>query len=176
MAFALFLASVAFLLFKTGFRNTIPWYDWIIGLVGVGCCFYLAVFKNDLAVRAGLPTTGALVAASVGLLVLGTAVFRSLGLPLLIVAGLFLAYCFFGGEEWVPDALRLKGASFSKVMWHYWMQTEGVFGVALGVPASMMFLFVMFGSILEKAGAGNYFIKIALSLLGHSEASQRKRQ
>ena len=174
LAFALFLASVAFPLFKTSLRNTIPWYDWIIGLVGVGCCFYLIVFKNDLAVRAGLPTTGDLVAASVGLLVLGIAVFRSLGLPLLIVAGVFLAYCFFGGEEWVPDTLRWKGASFSKAMWHYWMQTEGVFGVALGVSASMIFLFVMFGSVLEKAGAGNYFIKIAFALLGHFRGGPAK--
>ena len=174
LAFALFLAAVAFPLFRSSSRNTIPWYDWILGIVGIGCCLYLVVFKDDIAVRAGLPTTGDLVAASVGLTVLGIAVFRSLGLPLVIVAGLFLAYCFLGGEEWMPDAIRWKGASFNKAMWHYWMQTEGVFGVALGVSASMIFLFVMFGSILDKAGAGNYFIKIAFALLGHFRGGPAK--
>jgi TRAP transporter 4TM/12TM fusion protein len=59
-------------------------------------------------------------------------------------------------------------------MWHFWMQNEGVFGVALGVSASLIFLFVMFGSILEKAGAGNYFIKIAFALLGHLRGGPAK--
>jgi TRAP-type uncharacterized transport system fused permease subunit len=59
-------------------------------------------------------------------------------------------------------------------MWHFWMQTEGVFGVALGVSASMIFLFVLFGSLLEKAGAGNYFIKCAFALLGHLRGGPAK--
>ncbi len=59
-------------------------------------------------------------------------------------------------------------------MWHFWMQTEGVFGVALGVSASLIFLFVLFGAILEKAGAGNYFIKLAFSMLGHLRGGPAK--
>ena len=60
--------------------------------------------------------------------------------------------------------MRWKGASLNKATWHFWMQTEGVFGVALGVSASMIFLFVLFGALLERAGAGNYFIKLSLLL------------
>ena len=74
---------------------------------------------------------------------------------------------FFGHVDWLPDVIQWKGASFGKATWHYWMQDEGVFGVALKVSTELIFLFVLFGAILEKAGAGNYFIKIAFALLGH---------
>jgi TRAP-type uncharacterized transport system fused permease subunit len=68
----------------------------------------------------------------------------------------------------------VEGRVLRQGLWHYWMQTEGVFGVALGVSASMIFLFVLFGSLLEKAGAGNYFIKLAFALLGHLRGGPAK--
>ena len=71
-------------------------------------------------------------------------------------------------------AIQWKGASYGKAMWHYWMQEEGVFGVALGISTSLIFLFVLFGAILEKAGAGNYFIKLAFALLGHLRGGPAK--
>jgi TRAP transporter 4TM/12TM fusion protein len=83
-------------------------------------------------------------------------------------------YVFFGDKDFIPDVIIWKGASFGKAMWHYWMQTEGVFGVALGVSASMVFLFVLFGALLEKAGAGNYFIKVAFALMGHLRGGPAK--
>jgi TRAP transporter 4TM/12TM fusion protein len=70
--------------------------------------------------------------------------------------------------------MQWKGASFGKATWHFWMQGEGVFGVALSVSTSLIFLFVLFGAILEKAGAGNYFIKIAFALLGHLRGGPAK--
>lgn len=85
----------------------------------------------------------------------------------MIIASLFLALAFFGGySAWIGSITNYGGATFTKAMGHYWMQTEGVFGVALGVSTTMIFLFVLFGSLLEKAGGGNWFIKVALSLLG----------
>ena len=174
LSFALFLAAMAFPLLKTSPRHTIPWYDWLLALAGVAACLYLFVFKGEIAVRAGLPTTADLVMSSVGMVVLAIACYRSLGLPLVIVASIFLAYTFFGDARWLPEAIQWKGASFGKAMWHYWMQTEGVFGVALGVSAQMIFLFVLFGSILEKAGAGNYFIKFAFAALGHLRGGPAK--
>ena len=167
LSFATFLAAMVFPLFKTSPRKYIPWYDWGQGLLGVGACPYLIVFKDSLAIRAGLPTLADLVVATIGLSVLAISVLHSLGLPLVMVASVFVLYVFIGHVEWLPDAIRWKGASYSKAMWHYWMQTEGVFGVAIGISASMIFLFVLFGSVLERAGAGNYFIKIAFALLGH---------
>ncbi|MYK14309.1 MAG: TRAP transporter large permease subunit, partial [Rhodospirillaceae bacterium] len=167
LAFGLLLAAFAFPLLKRGPRDHIPWYDWLLAAVGIASCLYMIAYRNELAERAGVPTDTDLVVASCGMVVLAIAVYRALGLPLVAVASVFVLYVFGGDADWLPDAVQWKGASFGKAMWHFWMQTEGVFGVALGVSASLIFLFVLFGAILEKAGAGNFFIKIAFALLGH---------
>ncbi|MEM0908349.1 MAG: TRAP transporter permease [Pseudomonadota bacterium] len=174
LAFALLLVSMAFPLLRRSPRNRIPWYDWVLGLGGAATCLYLVVFKDAIALRPGLPTTTDLVVSTLGLIIVGIAVFRALGLPLLIVVLVFLSYVFFGSSDIFPDEIRWAGASYGKAMWHFWMQTEGVFGVALGVSASLIFLFVLFGAILEKAGAGNFFIKLAFSLLGHLRGGPAK--
>lgn len=174
LAFGLALASMAFPLTKTASKDTIPWYDWVLLALGVVSCIYIVVLRNEIAVRAGLPVTSDLVISTIGMIVLLIGVYRALGLPLVIVASVFLLYVFFGDARWLPDAMQWKGASYGKAMWHFWMQNEGVFGVALGVSASLIFLFVLFGSILEKAGAGNYFIKISFALLGHFRGGPAK--
>ncbi|WP_081759340.1 TRAP transporter permease [Thioalkalivibrio sp. HK1] len=174
LAFAIFLSILAFPLFRSAPRHFIPVYDWVLAIIGVSCCLYLLVFRDGIAVRAGIANTQDLIVAAGGLTVLAISVYRALGLPLVIVAGVFLLYVFFGHLEIVPDAIRWKGASFSKAMWHFWIQTEGVFGVALGVSASMIFLFVLLGAILEKSGAGNYFVKLSFALLGHFRGGPAK--
>ncbi|MDW2288573.1 TRAP transporter large permease subunit, partial [Vibrio sp. 1562] len=75
---------------------------------------------------------------------------------------------------YMPDVIAHKGASLGKAMSHLWLTTEGVFGVALGVSTSFVFLFVLFGAMLERAGAGAYFIKVAFSLLGHMTGGPAK--
>jgi TRAP transporter 4TM/12TM fusion protein len=74
----------------------------------------------------------------------------------------------------MPDLIAHKGASLSRAMSHQWLTTEGVFGVALGVSSGFIFLFVLFGSLLDRAGAGNYFIKSAFALLGHMRGGPAK--
>ena len=174
LAFAIALACMSYPLFKTSPRDRIPAYDWILAIVGAACCLYLIWFKNDIATRAGLPTTADMVISATGLIMLAIAVYRSLGLPMLVVASVFVFYVFFGHASFLPDVVQWKGASFGKAMWHFWMQGEGVFGVALGVSSSMIFLFVLFGALLEKAGAGNYFIQLAFGLLGHFRGGPAK--
>lgn len=174
LAFGLVMATIAFPLFKSSSRNRIPWYDWVLCVAGVSATMYLIFNSSAIADRSGLPTTGDLTASAVGISVVLIATFRALGLPMVIVASVFLLYVFFGDAEIVPEAMQWKGASFGKAMWHFWMQTEGVFGLALGVSASMVFLFVLFGSLLEKAGAGNYFIKLAFALMGHLKGGPAK--
>jgi TRAP transporter 4TM/12TM fusion protein len=112
--------------------------------------------------------------ALIGMILLLEATRRSLGLPLLIIALIFLFYSIFGSYNFIPDLIRYKGASPEKIASHQWLTTEGVFGIALGVSASFVFLFVLFGSLLEKAGAGNYFIQVAFSILGHLRGGPAK--
>ncbi|MBE3639513.1 TRAP transporter permease [Mangrovicoccus algicola] len=165
LAFALALATLAFPVL--GHRDRVPAYDWALAILGVAACLYLIVFRFEIAQRPGLWSTTDLVMSGIGMVVLLVATFRSLGLPLVVICSLFLALAFFGGySAWIGSLTNYGGASFSKAMGHYWMQTEGVFGVALGVSTTMIFLFVLFGALLEKAGGGNWFIKVAIALLG----------
>jgi TRAP transporter 4TM/12TM fusion protein len=173
LAFAFVLASFAFPLFQRD-RHRLPWYDILLALLGAASCFYLIAFKSGIAARAGLPTTGDLIAGTTGLGVLLVATYRTLGLPLVVVSLLFLSYVFFGNSDVLPEVIRWKGASYGKSLWHFWMQTEGVFGIALSVSTSMVFLFVLFGALLDRAGAGNYFIKLAFALLGHMRGGPAK--
>jgi TRAP transporter 4TM/12TM fusion protein len=165
LAFAIGLATLAFPIL--GHRNKVPLYDWILVALGTAACLYLVIYRFEIADRPGLWSPTDIIMSGIGMTVLMVAVYRSLGLPLVIIASLFLALAFFGGySSWIGNITNYGGSSFSKAMGHYWMQTEGVFGVALGVSTSMIFLFVLFGALLEKAGGGNWFIKVAIALLG----------
>ncbi|WP_075995927.1 TRAP transporter permease [Salaquimonas pukyongi] len=176
LAFAVFLAFMAYPAFARSPRDRIPVLDWIFALAGAFCAGYGYLFYATLAETGaqGDPTQLQLYIAAAGLILLLEAARRSLGPALAIVAMVFLAYVFFGSSDVVPDVIRWKGASFTKTMSHMWLTTEGVFGIALGVSTSFVFLFVLFGSLLDKAGAGNYLIKLAFALLGHLRGGPAK--
>lgn len=174
LAFGIALSYLVFPLFKASSRSNIPWYDWILVIVGIVATLYLVVNQSEIADRSGLPTTADLFISACGMVVILLATYRALGLPMVIVAMVFLVYVFFGNYSFIPDSIQWKGASFGKAMWHFWMQTEGVFGIALSVSTSLVFLFVLFGSLLEKAGAGNYFITLSFSLMGHLKGGPAK--
>ncbi len=174
LTFAIFLAYVAYPTFKSSPRHRIPLVDWAMALIGGGAAAYIWLAYDGIAARSGAPNNTDVAVAVIGILLLMEAARRSLGFPLMAVAAFFLAYVFFGSSEWLPDVVRWKGASLEKAMSHMWLTTEGVFGVALGVSSGFVFLFVLFGSLLNQAGAGNYFVQIAFSLLGHLRGGPAK--
>jgi len=164
LAFALFLGFLLYPAFKRSPRDRIPIVDFILAGVGAFCAAYLYIFYHELAERPGMASQEDIIIAIVGLVLLLEAARRTLGLPLVILAIIFLAYVFLG--PYMPDMLAHKAISLRKGMSHLWLGTEGVFGVALGVSTSFIFLFVLFGALLEATGAGNYFIQSAISMLG----------
>ncbi len=172
LAFAVFLAYLAYPAFANSRRDRVPMLDWVFAAVGAFCAAYLFLFYRELATRPGQPTTFDLTVAATGMVLLLEATRRALGLPMVIVAIVFLGYTF--GGPYMPDLIAHKGASLSRAMSHQWLTTEGVFGVALGVSSGFIFLFVLFGALLDKAGAGNYFIKSAFALLGHMRGGPAK--
>ncbi len=174
LAFAIFLAFMAYPALKRSPRDRVPLQDWVFAIVGAYAAGYLFLFYGELSDRPGAPIEMDLWIAGIGMVALLEATRRALGQPLMIVALVFLGYVFFGDSTVIPDAIRWKGASFAKAMGHQWLTTEGVYGIALGVSTSFVFLFVLFGSLLDKAGAGNYFIKVAFSLLGHLRGGPAK--
>ncbi len=172
LAFAMFLAYTAFPTFKSSPKSYIPLQDWGLALIASGSSAYMYLFYQQISGRLGAPTTMDLVIAVIGLILLLEATRRALGPPLMVVAGVFMIYTFAG--PYMPDVIAHKGASLTKGMSHYWLTTEGVFGVALGVSTDMVFMFVLFGSLLEAAGAGNYFIRTAFAGLGHMRGGPAK--
>ncbi|MGM0768973.1 MAG: TRAP transporter permease [Pseudomonadota bacterium] len=172
LAFAVFLAFSAFPMIKGRNLHNVPFYDWVLAVLAAFCASYLYVFYRELSSRPGSPTTMDLWVAMIGLALLLEATRRALGLPLTIVAGVFITYSLAG--PYMPDVIAHKGVSLNKLASHQWLGTEGVFGVALGVSTSFVFLFVLFGALLERAGAGNYFIKVAYAGLGHMRGGPAK--
>ncbi|WP_380057396.1 TRAP transporter permease [Falsihalocynthiibacter sp. SS001] len=174
LAFAIFLAFMAYPMLKSSPRSYIPIHDWIMGLLGAFIALYGFIFYQKIVAAGGLADDVDKWFALVGLLLLFEGARRALGPAMAIIATIFLAYVFFGSSEWVPDVIRWKGASLKKAMSHMWITSEGVFGIALGVSTKFVFLFVLFGALLDKAGAGNYFIKMAFGALGHLKGGPAK--
>jgi len=171
VSFAGLLAFLTYPAFKKSSRSQIPWSDWVMGFLIVISCVYLIYNQvwdsRAFEMRLGVPNSTDLVLSCTGLLLLLEATRRSLGPPLMIVALIALTYAYLGAGGY-------GGASLNKIVSHMWITTEGAFGIAVGVSASMVFLFVLFGALLEKAGAGNYFIRVAYSLTGHYRGGPAK--
>ena len=172
LTFAVFLAFVAFPAFKRSSRTVVPVSDWLLALIGGFCASYLFLFYNQIAARPGQPTTLDIVVGLTGVAVMLEATRRAMGFGMLITTGLFLLYVFAG--PYMPDVIQHKGASVSRFVSHFWLTTEGVYGVAIGVSVQFIFLFVLFGTLLDLAGAGNYMLQVSLALLGHLRGGPAK--
>ena len=171
VSFAGFLAFLTYPALKRSSRVVIPWTDWIMGFLIVASCLYLVYNQvwdsRAFEMRLGVPNSADLFLSVIGLILLLEATRRSLGPPLMVVAIIALTYAFLGAGGY-------GGASLNKIVSHMWITTEGAFGIAVGVSASMVFLFVLFGALLERAGAGNYFIRVAYALTGHYRGGPAK--
>ena len=171
LMFAGFLAYMSYLPLKNSPKHYVPITDWIMGILLLLCVSYLIynqVWNSEVfEMRLGVPNQLDLITSLIGLGLLLEAARRSLGPPLMIVALCALVYAYFGLGDY-------GGASINKIVSHMWITTEGTFGIAIGVSATMVFLFVLFGALLEQAGAGNYFIRVAFSLMGHFKGGPAK--
>ncbi|WP_287381746.1 TRAP transporter permease, partial [Mesorhizobium sp.] len=172
LGFALFLTFLAYPALRSSPRDRVPLLDWVLAAVGGFAGSYLFLFYVELSGRPGQPTTLDLVTGTIGILLLLEATRRALGLPMVVVACVFIFYTFAG--QYMPDVIQHRGASLNKFLNHQWLTTEGVFGIALGVSTSFVFLFVLFGTLLEKAGAGNWMMQISIALLGHLRGGPAK--
>ncbi|MDR2077245.1 MAG: TRAP transporter permease [Desulfovibrio sp.] len=172
LAFALFLAFAGFPLFRGGPSERIPWYDWLLALAAAFCAGYLFLFQDQLAERAGRPEPLDIVVACAGMVLLLEATRRVMGLPMTIVGIVVIVYAFAG--PYAPDLIAHKGATLSRGASQFWITSEGVFGVPLGVSTSFVFVYVLFGAMLEGAGAGRYLTTLAFALLGHFRGGPAK--
>ncbi|HEY9281569.1 MAG TPA: TRAP transporter fused permease subunit [Eoetvoesiella sp.] len=169
---AMFLGYLAYPARKSSPRDTMPWYDWAFALIAGFCGAYLFLFYKELSTRPGIPTTTDITVAAIGLVLLLEVTRRSLGAPMAVLGAVFILYVFLG--PWLPDALAHRGASLERMVSHMWLTTEGVYGVALGVSVSYIFIFVLLGSLLDRCGAGNYMMQVSFALLGHLRGGPAK--
>jgi TRAP transporter 4TM/12TM fusion protein len=153
-------------------RARIPWFDWLLGLAAAFAGAYFLLFYAELATRPGQPNLQDVIVATLGIVLLLEATRRAVGMPMTVLALLFLAYILLG--KYLPDVIAHKGASWERMLSHQWLTTEGVFGVALGVSVSYIFIFVLFGALLDKAGAGNYMMQVSFAMLGHLRGGPAK--
>jgi TRAP-type uncharacterized transport system fused permease subunit len=172
LSFALFLAFTCYPALASSPRNRVPLLDLAFATAAIACVLYLVVFYREIALRPGLPTLADIVVSVVGVALLIEASRRAEGPWMPVISLTMLAYVFAG--PYLPGLLGHKGASIGRAASHFWITSEGVFGVALGVSTQFIFLFVLFGALLERAGAGNFFIQVAFSLLGRFRGGPAK--
>ena len=172
LGFALFLAYLAWPAFRRSPRDRVPLLDWGLAIAGAFAGTYLLLFYRELATRPGQPTTLDIVAACMGIVLLLEATRRAVGWPMAVLAGLFIGYAMLG--PYMPEVLQHKGASLNRLLSHLWLTTEGVFGIALGVSTGAIFVYVLFGALLDRAGGGNYMMQVSFAALGHLRGGPAK--
>ena len=137
---------------------------WTLGLLGFGTGLYNWVFYTDIIRRSGFLTPADILVGSVLLVLVFDLSRRLMGWPLATIAGIFLAYCFFG--QYLPSPLIHRGYSFELIVEHFGFGTEGIYGTPIYVSAAYIFIFVVFAAFMERAGMLKLFNDFALGLVG----------
>lgn len=171
-----FLLLMIFVLFagrQTGQpRSRVPWYDWVLAVTGFVLGFYHMVFEAELIQTAGDPSTTDIVVGCIEILLVFEASRRIMGWSLPIICGIFIPYALLG--PWLPFGLAHRGFGFDQVIDQLFLSTEGIYGTPTYVSATFIFLFVLFGAFLERAGMIQLFNDVALGLVGHAKGGPAK--
>ncbi len=175
LAFTLALIFLLYPSTKKGIgsdKEKIPFYDIILSFVGAATSLYLIIYYKELVFRAGLPNRVDLIMGGITILLVLEATRRAIGPELPIVVIVFLLYAYFG--PYMPGYFAHRGYSLERIIEHLYMQTEGIYGIPLGVSSSFVFLFILFGSVLNKTGMGKFFIDLSMALAGHTTGGPAK--
>jgi TRAP transporter 4TM/12TM fusion protein len=170
-----FLLLLTFLLFdwKRGrVRRQVSWYDWLIGALAFALGLYHWAFEADIILRAGNPSTADLVVGTIVVALVFEAARRLMGWSLPIMCIVFVPYAIFGRE--LPGFLVHRGFDFGQVVDQLYLGTEGIYGVPTYVSATFIFLFILFGVFLERAGMIKLFNDVALGTVGHQKGGPAK--
>ena len=177
-----FALTLAFLIYPFVKGKKISVFDILISFVGAFSCFYIYFFYDQLVDRGGvllsisignnfnLPIE--LIIGSLGILILLEATRRAIGLPLVIIAICFLLFSYFG--RYAPEIISHGGLSLNRLVGFQWLDQEAIFGIPIGVSVDFIFLFVLFGALLETAGGGKYFLDLAFAMVGKMRGGPAK--
>ncbi|MFQ3361477.1 MAG: TRAP transporter fused permease subunit [Alphaproteobacteria bacterium] len=182
----LFFGGVlCFLIFPFNKNNlkerSVPLYDIILALIIAAGCLWQAFFFADIIglngqtrsfIIFGLNIHFEFILGWISIFVVLEAARRSVGLPLAIIGFTFVIYTLF--NQYLPEPFGLSSVSFTRYVTTQWFGQEGIFGIPLGVSTKTIFLFVLFGALLNKGGAGKWFIDLAFASVGHMRGGPAK--
>ena len=179
LGFALLLA---FLIFPYARGKKVNFIDIFIAITGAICCLYIYVFYDQLVDRGGIllkinlsdnfTIPIELILGIIGILILLEATRRVIGIPLVVIAVCFLLFSYFG--QYAPDIISHGGLSLKRLVGFQWFDQEAIFGIPIGVSVDFIFLFVLFGALLETAGGGKYFLDLAFAMVGKMRGGPAK--
>ncbi len=177
-----FALTLAFLIYPVSKGKKISFFDIIISFIGSASCLYIYFFYDQLVERGGVLLTLdlgnninfpiELVLGGCGILILLEATRRAIGLPLVIIASCFLLFSYFG--RYAPEIISHGGLSLNRLIGFQWLDQEAIFGIPIGVSVDFIFLFVLFGALLETAGGGKYFLDLAFAMVGKMRGGPAK--
>ena len=177
-----FALTLAFLIYPISKRKKISIFDILISFIAAFCCLYIYFFYDQLVDRGGILLTVTiwekfnlpveLIIGSCGILILIEATRRVFGLPLVIIAVCFLLFSYFG--RYAPEIISHGGLSLNRLIGFQWFDQEAIFGIPIGVSVDFIFLFVLFGALLETAGGGKYFLDLAFAMVGKMRGGPAK--
>ncbi|MCF3943528.1 TRAP transporter permease [Oceanobacillus alkalisoli] len=162
-----FALSLIFLLFpaKKGLKkSSVPWYDWILIILSVTVSAYWPVFYETLVMKVGGIDNTQMIIGGIAILLVLEAARRAVGLPIVIIAALFLVYAYLGPH--MPGMLAHRGLTLNQLINSMFFTTEGILGTPLQVSSTYIFLFLLFGAFLVQTGVGLYFNDLALAIAG----------
>jgi len=176
-----FALTLVFLIYPFSKGKKISIIDIVISLVGAFCCLYIYFFYDQLIDRGGILLKYSIgqfivpveiIIGMIGIVILLEATRRAIGMPLVIIAVCFLLFSYFG--RYAPDIISHGGLSLKRLVGFQWFDQEAIFGIPIGVSVDFIFLFVLFGALLEKAGGGKYFLDLAFAMVGKMRGGPAK--
>jgi len=176
-----FALTLVFLIYPFSKGKKISKIDITISLIGAFCCLYIYFFYDQLIDRGGIllkydigqfTIPVEIIIGMIGISILLEATRRAIGMPLVIIALCFLLFSYFG--RYAPDIISHGGLSLKRLVGFQWFDQEAIFGIPIGVSVDFIFLFVLFGALLEKAGGGKYFLDLAFAMVGKMRGGPAK--
>ncbi len=172
LGFVMMLVFLIYPVSKKARRDRLPVIDILLSALAMGVCLYIALQHVELANRINKNTVLDLWVGGILIVLLFECCRRVVGLPIMCVAAVFLLYAYFG--QYMPGDLQHRGYSVKRIITQLVFTTEGIMGTPLGASSTFIFLFVLFGSFLERTEVGNFFIDFANALAGHKRGGPAK--
>ena len=172
LTFAIVAVYILYPATRKGSKTSVPFYDWILAIAAGGVTGYIIFFFNEIARRGAEPLPYEIYLGIAAILLVLEAGRRVVGNVLPCLSVTFLAYCYFG--NYVPGIFQIRGYSLSRIIQHMYLTPEGIFGLALGVSATFVIVFIIFGAFLSQSGGAKFFNELALALAGSKPGGPAK--